>query len=78
MSRLSSEHENSFFVRKYTSTNAVLAALDSAECPMSDSQVLETSIANVAASQDKGPVSIVLARDLNGEQESVLLLLPSD
>ena len=63
-----------FYARNYSTTNAVLAALDSAECAMTDSQVLETSIANVAASQDKGHASIVLARDLDDYKELGLFL----
>ena len=41
---------------------------------MSDSQVLETSIANVAASQDSGHVTLVLARDLEEYKEWVDLI----
>ena len=62
-----------FPVRNYSPTNAVLAALDSAECTMSDSQVLETSIANVAASQDKGHVTVALAHDLDEDKGWVSL-----
>ena len=51
----------------------MLTALDSAECAMSDSQVLETSIANVAASQDRGQVTLVLAKDLLDDKEGVSL-----
>ena len=63
----------SSLLRNYTSTTAVLTALDSAECAMSDSQVLETSIANVAASQDRGQVTIVIAKDLQDDKEGVSL-----
>ena len=63
----------SSLLRNYTSTTAVLTALDSAECAMSDSQVLETSIANVAASQDRGQVILVIAKDLRDDKEGVSL-----